>query len=128
MFIITLAILSGDIRIPGDDGTDGKEHTQKEADLSEPGPQEDVLDAATDEIHHSISSLFQLTAIIQNLSSRDWLERNEKIDMSCFEFFDINHVRDKFKLTQDGDYLIERLGKANTKRRQLLHDKMVGRR
>jgi hypothetical protein len=58
----------------------------------------------------------------------------ERIDMSSFQFFDINHVREKHKLTEDGDYLLERLGKANTKRRQLRkyneqhHDKIVGRR
>lgn len=54
--------------------------------------------------------------------------------MSHFETPDINHVRDKFQLTKEGDHLSERLGKANTKRRQLLkynemhHEKLVGRR
>ncbi|CCX33683.1 hypothetical protein FPQ18DRAFT_410601 [Pyronema domesticum] len=58
----------------------------------------------------------------------------EKIDLSHFENSNISHVRDKFQLKKEGDYISERLGKANTKRRQLLtynenhHEKLVGRR
>jgi hypothetical protein len=58
----------------------------------------------------------------------------ERIDMSHFESFDIKHVRNKYQLTEDYQYLIERLGKANTKRRQLVkyhnehHEKIIGRR
>ncbi|KAI5782533.1 hypothetical protein FPQ18DRAFT_382474 [Pyronema domesticum] len=56
----------------------------------------------------------------------------EKIDMSQYEIFDINHVKEKHQLSEDKDYLAERLGKANTKRRQILkynekhHEKIVG--
>ncbi|KAI5800957.1 hypothetical protein FPQ18DRAFT_63955 [Pyronema domesticum] len=58
----------------------------------------------------------------------------EKIDMSFFEPFDIEHVSNKFQLGDEYRYLLERLGKANTKRRQLLkyhydhHEKIIGRR
>jgi hypothetical protein len=54
--------------------------------------------------------------------------------VSYFEKSDISHVRDKFQLKKEGDYLSDRLGKANTKRRQLLkynekhHETIVGRR
>jgi hypothetical protein len=55
--------------------------------------------------------------------------------MTHFEPFDIEHVRNKYDgLGEDYRFLIERLGKANTKRRQLLkyhhehHEKIIGRR
>jgi hypothetical protein len=57
-----------------------------------------------------------------------------RIDVSYFEKSDISHVRDKFQLKKEGDYLLYRLEKANTKRRQLLkynekhHETIVGRR
>ncbi|KAI5810394.1 hypothetical protein BZA77DRAFT_254952, partial [Pyronema omphalodes] len=101
---------------------------------SDDEPEEDVITATADEVGHSISSLFRLTANIQNLASRDRMERIEKIDVSVFGPFDINHIRDKYGLGEDAQYLIERLGKANTKRRQLLkynqkhHEKIAGRR
>jgi hypothetical protein len=117
-------MVSGVLQIPAfeDDDSDGDE------------PPKEGLEAATDEICHSISSLFGLTVVIQNLSSGDRLERIEKIDVAGYEEFDIKHVKEKFSLTEEGDFFSERLGKANTKRRQLLkyyekhHEKLVGRR
>jgi hypothetical protein len=53
------------------------------------------------------------------------------IEVSHFELFDIQHVSHKFPTTPQ--YLVDRCGKANTKRRQLLryhethHDKIAGR-
>jgi hypothetical protein len=59
----------------------------------------------------------------------------ERIDMSYFQHFDIEHVSNKYpQLGEACQYLIERLGKANTKRRQIIkyhnehHEKIVGRR
>lgn len=101
-----------------------------ESEDDEPVP--DNIDVATDEIYHSISSLFRLTIVVQNIASRDRMERMEKIDMSAYEPFDLSHVREKHPLKKDGEYLLERLGKANTKRRQFLeynkkhHEKLVG--
>ncbi|CCX16801.1 Similar to Nephrocystin-3; acc. no. Q7Z494, partial [Pyronema omphalodes CBS 100304] len=119
----------------GDKPNDSEEvDKQKEPEEQKEEEQKDDIDLAADEILHSISSLFRLTVVIQNLSSRDRLERMEKIDVKHFEGNDISHVRDKFPLTQEGGYLAERLGKANTKRRQLLkyneqhHEKIVGKR
>lgn len=54
--------------------------------------------------------------------------------MSFYEPFDIEHVSNKYRIDEEYRYLIERLGKANTKRRQLLkyhndhREKIVGRR
>jgi hypothetical protein len=95
-------------------------------------PDQDNIDAATNEIRHSISSLFRLAVVIQNLSSRDRLERMERIDVSAYKSYDINHIKEKYPLSEKSGYLSERLGKANTKRRQILqynekhHQKIVG--
>lgn len=87
------------------------------------------------EVGNVITCLYRLSISIQNPASRDRLERIEKIDMTHFEPFDIEHVRNKYDgLGEDYRLLIERLGKANTKRRQLLkyhhehHEKIIGRR
>jgi hypothetical protein len=60
--------------------SDGTEPPREETDTSEDesDPEEDVLEASTNEICRSISSLFRFSVAIQNLSSRDRLERMEK--------------------------------------------------
>jgi hypothetical protein len=129
-------MVSGKLKIPEHDDTEIEDDEEEHYDLQEDEPDHDNIDAATDEIYHSISSLFRLTIVTQNLSSRDRLERMERIDVSAYESFDINHIREKYQLVEEGEYLVERLGKANTKRRQLLkyhekhhekhHEKLVG--
>ncbi|KAI5816525.1 hypothetical protein BZA77DRAFT_353761 [Pyronema omphalodes] len=132
-----LGLLTGELKPPQkNDSAESSEPgaTDDDPDSSDDEPEEDVITATADEVGHSISSLFRLTANIQNLASRDRMERIERIDVSAFGPYDINHVRDKYGLADDAQYLIERLGKANTKRRQLLkyneqhHDKIAGRR
>ncbi|KAI5816521.1 hypothetical protein BZA77DRAFT_353753 [Pyronema omphalodes] len=132
-----LGLLTGELKPPQkNDSAESSEQgaTDDDPDSSDDEPEEDVITATADEVGHSISSLFRLTANIQNLASRDRMERIERIDVSAFGPYDINHVRDKYGLPEDAQYLIERLGKANTKRRQLLkyneqhHDKIAGRR
>ncbi|KAI5810627.1 hypothetical protein BZA77DRAFT_347636 [Pyronema omphalodes] len=132
-----LGLLTGELKPPQkNDSAESSEPgaTDDDPDSSDDEPEEDVITATADEVGHSISSLFRLTANIQNLASRDRMERIERIDVSAFGPYDINHVRDKYGLGDDAQYLIERLGKANTKRRQLLkyneqhHDKIAGRR
>lgn len=86
------------------------------------------------EVGHIITCLYKLSIAIQTPTSRDRLEKLEKIDISYFEPHDIEHVKSKHQLPDDKLYLADRLGKANTKRRQLLryneshHEKIVGRR
>lgn len=85
-------MVSGVLQIPAfeDDDSDGDE------------PPKEGLEAATDEICHSISSLFRLTVVIQNLSSGDRLERMEKIDVAGYEEFDIEHVKEHSRLQRRG--------------------------
>jgi hypothetical protein len=91
------------------------------------------LKEAIKEIGNVITCLYRLSITIENPASQDKLEKMERIDISHFERFDIKHISNKYQLPEDYQYLIERLGKANTKRRQLLkyhnehHEKIVGR-
>jgi hypothetical protein len=89
---------------------------------------------AAKEIGNVVACLYRLSITIQNPSSREKLEKMEKIDMTFFETFDTEHIRNKFGIIREsgGDWLLERLGKSNTKRRQILryhethHEKIVG--
>jgi hypothetical protein len=54
-------------------------------------------------------------------SRRDRMERMKKIDILAYEPFDLNHVREKHPLKKEGEDLLERLGKANTRRKQFLN-------
>lgn len=56
---------------------------------------------------------------LQNPAKRDRTQQASRIDLSHFEYYDIRHVSDKHRLPPDS-LLAQRLGKANTKRRQLL--------
>lgn len=56
---------------------------------------------------------------LQNLAHRDRTAKASRINLSHFEPHDIQHVATKFGLSPDS-VLAQRLGKANTKRRQLL--------
>jgi hypothetical protein len=84
-------------------------------------------------IRNSLDCLYRLSMAIQRPISSDRLERLEKIDLSYMEPFDIEHIRNKYQLSKDNEYLAEHLGKANVKRRQLFkyheahHEKVVGR-
>ena len=69
-------------------------------------------------INNIISCLYKFSITIQNPAPSDRLERCSKIDVSNLEFFDIQRVRENYPGAET--YLLERLGRANTKRRQLL--------
>jgi hypothetical protein len=100
-------------------GLRSREFPQKPEDsLDEPSG----LNLAMDEINHTINCLYRMSITLQNQTSRDRLAKIEKINMSHFESFDIEHVKNKYQLSSDNGngYLSERLGKANTKRRQIL--------
>lgn len=81
------------------------------------------------EVKHIITCLYKLSIAIQNPASRDRLQRCAKIEVDHYEYFDIAHASQKFPFAEQ--YLVDRLGKANTKRRQLFqyheqhHDKIA---
>lgn len=79
-----------------------------------------------------ITCLYRFSVAIRNPASRDLFRKCSEIDISHFESFDLGHVTDKFLVSNTYKYLIERLAKANSRRRQLLkyyemhHDKIIG--
>ncbi|KAJ5371024.1 uncharacterized protein N7496_007116 [Penicillium cataractarum] len=77
------------------------------------------IDIYIEDLSHTVTSLYKLSLSLQNPAHRDRSIQASRIDLHHFEFYDINHVCDKFNLTPDSA-LAQRLGKANTKRRQLL--------
>lgn len=124
-------ILSGDYHpsdaepLPTLDTTESEE-----TDLHRRTPFEECLI----EISHVITWLYKFSIAIRNPTPRDRLEKCADIDVSHFEPFDVPHVAEKFQGIEGKDYLIQRLGKANTRRRQLLryheehHEKIAGHR
>ncbi|KAF8536480.1 hypothetical protein BDD12DRAFT_912112 [Trichophaea hybrida] len=83
------------------------------------------------ELNHIITCLYKFSIAIRNPAPSDKLRKCSKIDVSHFEYFDQQHVREKFP--EAAEFLIERLGRANTRRRQLLkyhekhHEKIAAR-
>ncbi|KAI5793622.1 hypothetical protein FPQ18DRAFT_304926 [Pyronema domesticum] len=105
---------------------------EMEAEISSTTP----LKEAIKETGNVITCLYRLSITIQNPASQNRLEMMEKIDTGYYERFDIHHVDNKYRLGigPEYQYLIERLGKVNIKRRQILkyseehHERTVGRR
>ncbi|KAI5781743.1 hypothetical protein DFH27DRAFT_580291 [Peziza echinospora] len=87
-------------------------------------------DFAFMDISHIIGCLYKFSVTLRQPALRDRIQKCAKIDVSHYEFWDIKHASEKFPMAPD--YLIQRLGKANVKRRQLLlyhkkhHDKITG--
>jgi hypothetical protein len=87
------------------------------------------LQYAFKDVCHIITMLYELSAtVLRRPAPRDRLEKYAAIDVSCFLPFDIQHVAHMACATES---LIDRLGRANTRRRQLLryheqhHDKIA---
>jgi len=81
------------------------------------------------DISHIITCLYRLFIAIRNPVPPDRLRKLASIDVSHLESRDIKHISEHFPRVPG--YLLERLKKANTKRRQLLryyqlhHDKLA---
>lgn len=76
------------------------------------------LEYAYLDISHVITCLYKFSIAVRSPAPRDRFRKFSAINMSHYEFFDIQHASHKFP--QAPPYLIERMGKANTRRRQLL--------
>lgn len=87
------------------------------------------LQSLLKDIRHIISSLYNISIAIRNPVPRESLAEFAAIDVSHFKPWDIDYIRHKFPGAPE--YLIQRLGEANCKRRQLLryyknyHDKIA---
>ncbi|CAI7649792.1 unnamed protein product [Penicillium crustosum] len=71
------------------------------------------------DIQYTITSLYKFSLTLQNPAHRDRTAQASRIELGHFEFYDIQHVSDKYNIPWDST-LAQRLGKANTRRRQLL--------
>lgn len=69
------------------------------------------------DIKESIAYLYELSIAIRNPAPRDRILKLASIDVSHFEEWDMRHVEGVFP--QGSPFLLQRLGKANTKRRQV---------
>ena len=70
------------------------------------------------DITHIITCLYRFSMATRNATPRDRLHKITSIEVSHFEFWDIAHIEHKFPMAPS--YLVQRLGKANTRRRQLM--------
>ncbi|KAH8890590.1 hypothetical protein GQ53DRAFT_613633, partial [Thozetella sp. PMI_491] len=76
-----------------------------------------------------VNCLLRLSVSIRNPAPHDRFVESLRSDTSHFEPYDIGHVREAFNLLEE--YLVERLGKANSRRRQYFeyrknhHDKLA---
>jgi len=70
------------------------------------------------DITHIITCLYRFSMAMWNATPRDRLHKITSIDVSHFESWDIANIEDKFPKAPS--YLKQRLGKANTRRRQLM--------
>ncbi|KAI5816702.1 hypothetical protein BZA77DRAFT_311673 [Pyronema omphalodes] len=86
------------------------------------------------QISHIITYLYRISIAISSPAPQDRLERMPTNSMSHYLAFDIDHISNKYKFDDKDQYLLERLGKANTKRRQVFkyyqdhHQRIIGRR
>jgi hypothetical protein len=113
--------------------------TESSASLDEEGitkELEDEIGSTTElqelfvEITHIITCLYKFAITIQNPAPRDRFEKCASIPVTHYEDFDISHVTQLFPHAERS--LLERLGRANSRRRQLLmyyerHHKTIAR-
>ncbi len=71
-------------------------------------------------IRQSISYLYKLAITVRNPTPTDRLYTKHDIDTSCYECWDIQHVGQRLPLLASvSPFLLQRLGKANSRRRQV---------
>jgi len=89
--------------------------------LGEPKPINNLVGCVLD-INHIITCLYKFSNAIRNPAPTDKLRMYSEIDVTHFEYFDQQHVKEKFPGA--AEFLLERLSRANTRRRQILkyHD------
>ncbi|KAJ5050154.1 hypothetical protein NUH16_008692 [Penicillium rubens] len=112
-----------------DDTSAGSEMDELDADDSDSDGFWDQVKAESNEhsrldeymldIQYTIASLYKFSLTLQNPAHRYRTAQVSRIELGHFEFYDIQHVSDEYNIPQNST-LAQRLGKANTKRRQLL--------
>jgi hypothetical protein len=116
--VSALAIVSGEKRLQPSIGPSGPPECSSNEHDSTAEPETEELDECLEEVVHVITCLYRFSITIQNPAPLHRLEKSSSIDVSHFEYFDIQHVSNKFPGAEP--YLVQRLGRSNTRRRQLL--------
>ena len=70
------------------------------------------------DITQIINSLYRLSMSVRDSTWRNRYNKSANIDTTYFERFDVDHVRQKYPVAQN--FIIDRLGKALSRRRQFL--------
>lgn len=110
-------IVSGE-RQPWEDLSDSASDTSDDYVQDSDGTAVTELAQLTSNMAEINTCLMRLSMAIRNPAPHDQFKESTNMDMSYFERFDIDHVRGKFPDAQE--YLVRRLGKAVSRRRQYL--------
>jgi hypothetical protein len=113
-----LDIVTG-ARVPWEDLSDSDSDTDDiSVHLQAEGEATTELAQLESNVAEIITCLMRLSMAIRNPAPHDQFKESMQIDVMHYESFDIDHVRGKFPLAED--YLVSRLGKAISRRRQYL--------
>ena len=106
-------------RLPYDEQASDSESSDSSSESSDPdSPTE--LEMILNDIKQTISCLYKLAIVVHNPAPRDRFRKAEDIDTSHFELWDSKHIGEKFPmLASESPFLLQRLGKANSRRRQV---------
>ena len=108
-------------RLPYDEESSESDSDSSDCSGGDNGTNRTELEQILKDINSIISYLYELAIIVRNPAPIDKFQKVGKIDnKSEYLTWDIQHVRDKFPLLeQRRPFLLQRLGRANTRRRQV---------
>ena len=78
------------------------------------------LEYAMLDIDHVLKCLYRFSTVLYQAVPANRIQKCASIDVKHYEFWDIQHAANKLELPHAPKVLQQRLGRANTKRRQLL--------
>ena len=117
LFLEVSAICSGQ-RAAAEDDSDDSGSSDDESDTESDEGKHGEVDQIFEEIQESIDCLYRMSMNLRNVGGNRRYAKAAKIDVSYFESFDIQFMKQMFPLAEE--YLCERLGKAISRRRQFL--------
>ena len=109
-------IISGE-RVPWEDQSDS-DSDFSDNDLPDGEDSTTELQQLVSNMAEIVTCLMRLSMAIRNPAPHDQFKESVHIDTSHFETYDVEHVRSKFPGAEE--YLVTRLGKAVSRRRQYL--------
>jgi hypothetical protein len=114
-----LAIVEG-TRVPWDELSDSESDSDSEESLEEDtSPNETELKQLLNGVKSTTTCLFRLSISIRDPAPNDQSRTSIVVDKSYFEEYDIQHAKAKY--ADCSTFLAERLGRANSGRRQYLN-------